>query len=100
VTGGERGLHRSMSGRQPAPLLSQPLVRVLLILLLLALVAVEEYSILSLREKIARQGEELRNISFQLQTLKNERAALGEELSSMKKLAGDKNDGTTAEGKN
>jgi hypothetical protein len=100
VTRGEQGLHRSVSGRQSAPLLSQPLVRVLLILLLLALVAVEEYSILSLREKIARQGEELRNISFQLQSLKNERAALGEELSSMKELAGDKTDGTTPEGKN
>jgi hypothetical protein len=94
------GQQNTVSEGRAARLLSRPVVRILFILLLLAVVAVEEYSILALREKIARQGEELNNISFQLQTLKNERAALGEELSSMKTLAGDKKDGTTPEGKN
>jgi hypothetical protein len=100
VTPGAQRLEKSLSGGRAARLLSRPLIRILLILFLLAVVAAEEYSILSLRDKIARQGEELNNISFQLQTLKNEKAALGEELSSTRKLAGDKNDGTTPEGNN
>jgi hypothetical protein len=100
VTPGAQRLEKSLSGGRAARLLSRPLIRILLILFLLAVVAAEEYSILSLRDKIARQGEELNNISFQLQTLKNEKATLGEELSSIRKLAGDKNDGTTPEGNN
>jgi hypothetical protein len=84
---------------RPGRVLSRPLIRFLLILLLLAIVAVEEYSIFALRDRIAGQSEQLKNISVELQTLKNERNALGEELSRMKKIAGDNNDGNTPERK-
>jgi uncharacterized protein YlxW (UPF0749 family) len=93
-------VEKSASGGRTARILSRPLIRILLVLFLLAVVAVEEYSILTLRDKIARQSEELNNISVQLQTLKNERATLGQELSSMKKSAGDKKNGTTPERNN
>jgi uncharacterized protein YlxW (UPF0749 family) len=100
VTSLPQGVEKSVSGRRAARMLSRPLIRILLVLFLLAVVAAEEYSVLALRDEIARQGEELNNISVQLQTLKNERATLGQELSSMKKLAGDKKDGTTPERNN
>jgi ACT domain-containing protein len=76
-------------------LLSRPVLRIILVLLLLAVVAAEEYSVIVLRNKIAGQDKELKKISIELQTLKNERTALGEELASMKKITGDKKDGTT-----
>jgi uncharacterized protein YlxW (UPF0749 family) len=100
VTSLPQGVGKSVSGKRAARIFSWPLVRILLVLFLLAVVAAEEYSILALRDKIAKQSEELNNISVQLQTLKNERATLGRELSSMKKLAGDKKDGTTSERNN
>jgi septal ring factor EnvC (AmiA/AmiB activator) len=95
-----KGLEKSVSGGWAGGILSRPLIRILLLLFLLAVVAAEEYSILALQDKIARQSEELNSISVQLQTLKSERATLGEELSSMKEIAGDKKDGTTPERNN
>jgi uncharacterized protein YlxW (UPF0749 family) len=100
VTSRLQGAEKSVSGGRAARTLSRPLIRILLVLFLLAVVAVEEYSILALRDKIAEQREEMNNISLQLQTLKKERAALGQELSSVKKSAGDKKDGTASERNN
>jgi uncharacterized small protein (DUF1192 family) len=93
---GEKG---NSVGR-PERFLSRSVVRMLLILLLLAVVAVEEYSVITLRHRIAVQREELKRISVELQTLKNRRTALGEELASMKKITGDRKDGTTPPGNN
>ncbi len=75
-------------------------LRLLLILLLVAAVAAEGYYILLLRDKVDKQTEELRNISIKLQSSKDESADLREELSSIKKLAGERKDGNTAEGQN
>ncbi len=74
------------------------LARFLLVALLAAVVAVEAYYIALLREKIDRQTEELRGLSMQLQSSKNESTELREELSSIKKLAGEKKDGNTTDG--
>lgn len=71
------------------------LPRFLVILFLTAAVLVEGYYIFVLRDTIDKQTEDLKNISMQLQSLKNERAGLHEELSSIKKLAGDDKDGNT-----
>ncbi len=73
-------------------------LRLLAVLLLMAAVAVEGYYIFVLRDKIDRQTEELRTISIQLQSSKNEGTDLREELSSMKKMAGEGKDGNTADG--
>lgn len=73
-------------------------LKLLLILLLMAAVAVEGYYMLVLQDKVDRQTEELRNISIKLQSSKNESANLREELSSMKKMAGEGKDGNTADG--
>lgn len=82
---------RSSDGRHIA-------LRLLAVLLLMAAVAVEGYYIFVLRDKIDRQTEELRTISIQLQSSKNEGTDLREELSSMKKMAGEGKDGNTADG--
>ncbi len=76
------------------------LVRFLLVALLAAAVAVEAYYIAELRDKIDRQTEELKVLSMQLQSSKNESTDLREELSSVKKLAGEKKDGNTTDGQN
>ncbi len=73
-------------------------LKLLLVLLLMAAVAVEGYYIFALQDKVDRQTEELRNISIKLQSSKNEGADLREELSSMKKMAGEGKDGNTADG--
>jgi methylthioribose-1-phosphate isomerase len=69
----------------------------LLAALVITIVAVEGYYIVVLRDKIERQTEELKNISIQLQSSRNESTDLSEELSSMKKIAGEKNNGNTAD---
>jgi len=74
------------------------LIRFLLVALLVAAVAVEAYYIGVLRDTIDRQTEELRNLSTQLESSKNESTDLREELSSVKKLAGEKKDGNTTDG--
>ncbi len=73
-------------------------VRFLLIALLAAALAVEAHYIFVLRDKIDRQTEELRSLSMQLQSSKKESTDLREELSSVKKLAGEKKDGNTTDG--
>jgi len=73
-------------------------LKLLLALLLMAAVAAEGYYILVLQDKVDRQTEELRNISIKLQSSKNESADLREELSSIKKMAGEGKDGNTVEG--
>jgi Tfp pilus assembly protein PilO len=73
-------------------------LRLLLVFLLMAAVAVEGYYIFVLREKIEKQTEELRTISIKLQSSKNESTDLREELSSMEKKAGEGKDGNTADG--
>jgi hypothetical protein len=72
--------------------------KLLLVLLLMAVVALEGYYIFVLQDKVERQSEELRNISIKLQSSKNESADLREELSSIKKMAGEGKDGNTADG--
>ena len=95
-----RDVGRSVSSGRAERILPRRLITILVVLFLLAVVAAEEYSIVALRDRIARQSEELNTISVELQTLKNERASLGQELSSMKKLAGDNKNGTTPERNN
>jgi len=72
-------------------------IRLLFILLLATVVFIEGYYIFVLRDKINKQTEELKNISLQLQFLKNERDNLHEELSSVKKSAGESQNGNTTE---
>lgn len=72
-------------------------IRFLFILLLAAAVFMEGYYIFVLRDKINKQTEELKDISLQLQFLKNERDNLHEELSSVKKSAGESKNGNTTE---
>ncbi len=72
-------------------------VNILFVFMLIAAAAVEGYYILVLRDKIERQTEELRDISVQLQSSKNESADLREELSSIKKMAGERKDGNTVD---
>ncbi len=72
--------------------------KLLFVFLLAAAVVVEGYYIFVLRDKIERQSEELRSISIRLQSSKNESTDLREELSSMKKMAGEGKDGNTADG--
>lgn len=94
--GGRKGGSGSREGSVGLHLL----VRFLLVAMLAAAVAAEAYYIGVLRDTIDRQTEELRNLSIQLQSSKNESTDLREELSSMKKLAGEKKDGNTTDGQN
>ena len=72
-------------------------VRYLVVAALLAALCFEGYYIFSLRATIKKQTEDLRNISVQLQLLKSERETLNEEISSARKLAGEKDDGNTSQ---
>ena len=92
--GGRKGKIGSRAGSVGLHLL----IRFLIVALLAAAVAVEAYYISVLRDTIDRQTEELRNLSMQLQSSKNESTDLREELSSVKKLAGEKKDGNTTDG--
>jgi hypothetical protein len=100
VTFFSQGRGKDSSPALQGPVLSRPLTGLLLVLFLIAVVAAEQYAVFALRDGIARQGEELRRISLRLRTLKDERNTLDEELSLMKKRAGDKNNGTTPERNN
>ncbi len=68
------------------------LFRSLIIFFLLAALCIEGYYIFVLRDTIEKQTDDLKNISIQMQSLKNERIKLHEELSSIKKSTGDKGD--------
>jgi len=71
-------------------------VKLFLIFLLVASVLVEGYYIYQLQKKIDKRNDELKNISIQLQFLKNEREDLKATLSSTQKT-GDTVDGHTSE---
>ena len=71
------------------------LIPVVLGIALVAAVFTEGYYIFALRNIIEKQSEELKNTSMQLQSLRNARSSLQEELDSLKKMAGDVKDGTT-----
>ncbi len=75
------------------------LLRTIVVLILLAAVCLEGYYIFILRDKMETQTEEMKNISIQLQLLKQEKENLREELSSIKKLAGEDRNGHTTERK-
>jgi len=94
VCGGKKGEIGSREGSVGLHLL----IRFLLVAMLAAAVAAEAYYIGVLRDTIDRQTEELRNLSMRLQSSKNESTDLREELSSVKKLAGEKKDGNTTDG--
>lgn len=76
----------------------RPLLGFALVALLTAAIAVEAYYIFVLRHTIDSQTEELRDLSIQVQSSKSESNELRKELSSMKKLAGEKNNGNTTDG--
>jgi len=75
---------------------SRQILRVVVMLGLMAAILLEGYYILELRHRTEDQEEELRTFSMQLQWLKNERDALHEELSLIKK-AGEKKGEDTAQ---
>ena len=54
---------------------------------LLALVCLEGYYIMVLRDTVQKQAENLRNNSVQLQLLRSERDSLNEEISSVRRQA-------------
>jgi Tfp pilus assembly protein PilO len=71
-------------------------VKLFLIFLLVVSVIVEGYYIYLLQDKIEKRNDELKNISVQLQFLKNEREDLKATLSSAKKT-GEAGNGNTSE---
>lgn len=70
------------------------ILRILVVILLLSAILLEGYYIFELRHRTEDREEDLRNYSMQLQSLKNERDALHEELSLIKKAGGKKNENT------
>lgn len=64
---------------------------------LLGLVVFETYYIFLLRERFSARSEELKSMSMQLQSLKNERGELHEELSSIKYSAREDADGNPSD---
>jgi len=82
MTGGAAG---DTGGRRGAPMA----VRAFLLLALLAGIIFEAYYIVVLRNRTERQAEELRHISMELESLRNEKAALNEELTTARRNRGD-----------
>ncbi len=72
-------------------------IKPFLIFLLVVLIIVEGYYIYLLKGKIEKRDDELKDISVQLQFLKNEREDLKTSLSSANKTTGDPGDGNTTE---
>jgi hypothetical protein len=72
-------------------------VKQFLILLLVVSIIVEGYYIYLLKDKIEKRDDELKDISVQLQFLKNEREDLKASLFSANKKTGDPGNGNTAE---
>jgi hypothetical protein len=71
--------------------------RLFIVLALLVALLLEGYYIFVMRQTINSRNEELKNISVRLQSLKNERDELRNELSSIKKTTGEKSNGNTSE---
>jgi hypothetical protein len=81
------------AGRGGGSRLGQAL-RFFVVAFLLTLVVCETYYVFLLRKRFSVRSDELKSISMQLQSLKNESAVLHGELSSMKKYtAGEDADG-------
>jgi len=72
-------------------------VKRFLIFLLIVSILVEGYYIYVLKDKIEKRDDELKDISVQLQFLKNEREELKASLSSANKTTGDPGNGNTTE---
>lgn len=73
------------------------IAKIVAVVFLIAIIAVEGYYISLLRNKMSRQSEEARNISLELQALRNERDRLQAELSRLNDADGESDDGHTAE---
>ena len=73
------------------------MLRTIFIILFVVIVLIEGYYIVVLRSKIDKKTEETKNISIELQFLKNEKDNLYEELNSAKKIAGEDRNGNTPE---
>jgi hypothetical protein len=80
-------------------LLKNRRVKRLLVFLLGIAIIVEGYYIHLLRDRIEKRDEELKDISVQLQFLKNEGEDLKASLSSANKPTGDSGNGNTADRK-
>lgn len=76
--------------------MTRAILRLFVMLGLIAAILWEGYYILELRYRTENQEEELKAISLQLQSLRNERDALHEELSSLIK-AGEKKNGNASQ---
>lgn len=81
--------------RQEGKISLQNVFRLLFIFSLITAVFFEGYYIITLRDKIDRQAEDLKKISLKLQASKYERDNLREELSFIKNTAGEDKDGNT-----
>lgn len=79
-----------------APLKNRRLKQFLIFLLVVSII-VEGYYIYLLKNRIEKQDDELKDISVQLQFLKNEREDLKASLSSANKTIGDSGNGNTTE---
>lgn len=73
------------------------ILRLLFIFSLIMAIIIEGYYIFVMRERINKQTEELKNNSFQLQKLKNERDYLHEKIFLLEKQPGDKSNGNTTQ---
>lgn len=71
--------------------------KVVVVIFLIAVILVEGYYISLLRNTMSKQFEEARNISLELQTLRNERDRLQEELSRLNEADGENDEGHTAD---
>ena len=79
-----------------APVKKMKLKQFLIFLLVVAII-IEGYYIYLLKEKIEKRDEELKDISVQLQFLKNEGEDLKASLSSANKTTGDTGNGNTTD---
>ncbi len=69
--------------------------RILIMAILIIIVMVEGYYALVLKNKIREQRELTKQISLELQNLKNERDQLNEELHKYRTVTGEDHDGNT-----
>jgi hypothetical protein len=88
--------HPLETNADSAPLKNRGVKRFLIFLLVVSII-VEGYYIYLLKDKIEKRDDELKDISVQLQFLKNEREDLKASLSSANKTTGDSGNGNTTE---
>jgi len=88
--------HASKEKADLASLKSSRVKHFLMVLLVVSII-VEGFYIYLLKDKIEKQDDELKDISVQLQFLKNEREDLKASLSSANKTTGDPGNGNTTE---